>query len=84
MVSNLTFTFDKRKIVFVHGDSLEWKRSHFVLNEGKWWGVVVVGKVVGGWWLVDGLVVGLVGGSSRSCKEDVLDGIVMNEADKRA
>ena len=42
------------------------------------------GGGVGGWWLVDGLVVGLVGGSSRSCKEDVLDGIVMNEADKRA
>ena len=55
----MTFTFDKRKIVFVHGDSLEWKRSHFVLNEGKWWGVVVVGKVVGGWWM-DWLLVWLV------------------------
>ena len=78
----MTFTFDKRKIVFVHGDSLEWKRSHFVLNEGKVVGGGGGGE--GGWWLVDGLVVGLVGGSSRSCKEDVLDGIVMNEADKRA
>ena len=48
------------------------------------WGGVAGGGMGRCWWLVDGLVVGLVGGSSRSCREDVLDGIVMNEADKRA